>query len=84
MDDSVMPNPVPRDGALTSEEREFAQILTHNADSLALVRTALDGRPAAVLCAVWEMEDGGVQMLPMAVLVDEGLMARLTDPAVAA
>lgn len=78
------PDPKPRAGALTKAEREFFAILQHNAPKLALVRTELDGKPASAIAFVFPPgDDGQVQIVPAAVLVDKAMFKRLKDPQVA-
>lgn len=78
---SKIPDPKPRAGALTKKEREFFSILQHNASKLALVRTEFDGKPAAALAMIWNQEDGGGTIVPVAILVDSKMFKLLKDPA---
>lgn len=50
-------------------------------DQLALVSSALDGKPVTVLSTVVEEENGDFTIYPLAVMVDEDIMSRLTNPA---
>lgn len=71
-------------GALTSSEQDAFDYLRAAMDQhpgIALVRSALDGRPCAVVATVEQRDDDEFVVTPLAVLVDEALMARLTDPA---
>lgn len=65
---------------LTNSERSvFNDITSGDYDNLALIRTQLDGRDVAAIAAV--MSDGGeYQVLPVAILVNDELFARMTAP----
>lgn len=70
---------------LSPEQREDFETLVGLAktDSLGIVHTELDGKPVAVVMTVVEdsenPNDGGM-MYPLAILVDEDLVNRLTNP----
>lgn len=63
-------------------ERTLTLVTTARRDygvRTALVRSAFDGVPVAVIAAVWP-NDEGVLIEPLAILVTPELTERLTDP----
>lgn len=66
---------------LTEEERETFRYITADSCSpgIALVQTQFDGEETAVIACITE-DNGEYQIEPLAVLVTDAIMARLTDP----
>jgi hypothetical protein len=65
---------------LTDSEREIFSAI-QSAANIALVQTAFDGEDTAVICAMNQDDPGGeIRVAPLAVLVTDAIMARLTDP----
>lgn len=72
--------------ALTDEQKAqcdslvTGELLAHH--QLALASSMLDGHPCAVIVAVIPMEDdsGEAKLVPLAVLIDDAIFARLYDP----
>lgn len=83
-----MSEPASWETPLTDDEKElydaFLGSVRHDFDDmdLALIRTGLDGRPVAVVCAVQQLGDAenSVMVHPLAILVDKDLSERLEDP----
>lgn len=65
---------------LTDYEKDTFSFIQHaHGEDIALVQTAFDGEPTAVIAAV--SRDGESYVLsPLAVLVTPGMLPRLTDP----
>ena len=71
---------VPLSALSEAEHAVFDDVVNAvEAENLILIRTALDGKPAAAL-AITVFRDGGYDIYPVAVLVDDELFARLQDP----
>lgn len=67
--------------ALTQQQKDTFEFIKDNPDHLALVATALDGKPGAAIAFITQDEDGAFEVRPIALLIDDALFARLTDPA---
>ena len=63
---------------LTSQERETFHAI-QDASNIALIQTKFDGEDTAVIVAINE-EGGEFLVTPLAVLVTDAVMARLSDP----
>jgi hypothetical protein len=67
---------------LTDEQAQvFHDLTSGRFSNFALVSSALDGKPVAVIAAVHQVSDDEQFVEPLAILVDDDLFGRLTDPA---
>jgi hypothetical protein len=64
--------------ALTAEERAVFDAIQNSPD-IALIQTQFDGEETAVIALIIE-DNSGYQVHPLAVLVTDAIMDRLTDP----
>lgn len=48
--------------------------------TVALVRSTMNGRDVALLSAVSELEDGGARVSPLAIIVDDQFFSELSEP----
>lgn len=64
---------------ITEFEKEVFDLTTHVAANNVLVRTQLDGKGVAVICG-YLPESDGVFLQPLALVIGDDLMARLTPP----
>lgn len=62
-----------------SEQFERLQVLM-TTPGACIVRSTLDGQEVAVAAFAWPEADGGITIEPLAILVDDALMSRLTEP----
>lgn len=64
---------------LTSEQVDAFNWMFDNQASLALVASALDGEPVTVIAAITE-SDGTVYVTPLAIMLEDSMFERLSDP----
>ena len=65
---------------LTDDERATFEFICEPGTPIGLVQTEFDGEDTAVIAAFEESETDGMIVTPLAVLVTDAIMARLTDP----